>query len=77
MLNIGKRRSPLAVDLTFQTGAPAQGGTCAYDAQNRLASRTVTSGTTTTTTLYIHDLKSRARVRLHEAAGMFERAAPI
>lgn len=40
----------------FQTGAPAQGATYAYDAQNRLASRTMTSGATTTTTLYIHDL---------------------
>ncbi|QGM99944.1 RHS repeat protein (plasmid) [Methylocystis parvus] len=40
----------------YQTGAPAQGGTYAYDAQDRLASRTFTSGSTTTTTLYVHDI---------------------
>ncbi|MGJ0532805.1 hypothetical protein [Methylocystis sp.] len=39
----------------MQTGAPAQGVTYAYDALNRLALRTMTSGATTTT-LCIHDL---------------------
>nr|WP_330085286.1 DUF6531 domain-containing protein [Methylocystis iwaonis] len=36
----------------WQTNAPAQGGTYAYDAFNRLASRTVNG----TTTLYVHDI---------------------
>lgn len=40
----------------WQTNAPANVSTYGYDAQNRLASRTVTSGTTTTTVLYIHDI---------------------
>ena len=42
----------------FQTNAPLNGGTYAYDALGRLASRTVTQSTAplTTTTLYVHDL---------------------
>ncbi|MCI4679030.1 hypothetical protein K9U33_10260 [Rhodoblastus acidophilus] len=40
----------------FQTSAPANAGAYAYDADGRLASRTVTQGTTTTTTLYVYDL---------------------
>jgi len=43
----------------FRTNAPAQGGTYAYDALNRLASRTVTSGAATTTTLHVHDTSDR------------------
>jgi RHS repeat-associated protein len=37
----------------YQTNAPSQGGIYAYDAQDRLASRTVTGGATT---LYVHDI---------------------
>lgn len=40
----------------YQTNASTNGGTYGYDAFGRLASRTVTSGATTTTTLYVHDI---------------------
>lgn len=42
----------------YQTNAPAQGATYDYDAFDRLASRTVTTTTSMTTTLYVHDLNN-------------------
>jgi RHS repeat-associated protein len=56
----------------FQTAAPAQGGTYGYDAMDRLASRKVTSGATTTTTLYIHDLADHI-IAETDAAGVTRR----
>lgn len=42
----------------YKTNAPADVSTYGYDALDRLASRKVTSGGITTTTLYIHDIKN-------------------
>ncbi|QGM98390.1 RHS repeat domain-containing protein [Methylocystis parvus] len=56
----------------YQTNAPSQGAVYAYDAQDRLASRTVTSGATTTTTLYIHDLDNHV-IAETDAAGVTKR----
>ncbi|WBK01281.1 RHS repeat domain-containing protein [Methylocystis parvus] len=53
----------------YQTNVPSQGAVYAYDAQDRLASRTVTSGATTTTTLYIHDLDNHV-IAETDAAGV-------
>ena len=56
----------------FQTNATTQGGTYAYDAQNRLASRVVTSGAATTTTLYVHDTSDHI-IAETDAAGVTRR----
>ncbi|WBK01283.1 RHS repeat-associated core domain-containing protein [Methylocystis parvus] len=56
----------------WQTNALSQGAVYAYDAQDRLASRTVTSGATTTTTLYIHDLDNHV-IAETDAAGVTRR----
>ncbi|QGM44962.1 RHS repeat domain-containing protein [Methylocystis heyeri] len=55
-----------------RAGAPSNGGSYGYDALNRLVSRTVTSGATTTTTLYVHDTHNHIIAEL-DSAGVTHR----
>jgi RHS repeat-associated protein len=58
----------------YQTNAPVKGGVYAYDASNRLVSRTVTQAAapTSVTTLYVHDINDHI-IAETDASGVTQR----